>query len=164
MHAERVFRILKRVLGVSLGAFACATLGFLLYLNVLGPEARAAREFLKRMPVDTIQSIVLEPIPRDPKTLSTRATVITRRDQIRALATLIHTALPWRPNHPHRHWAMVLRFELQGRSFSGQVLSTSNQGVLFYYGLGTEGGPVYGTYRQDELGSILEAITDERTP
>ena len=59
---------------------------------------------------------------------------------------------------------MVLRFELKGRAFSGKLQSTSNQGVLFWYGLGSETPAwVYGTYRQDALGPLIEELVNEKT-
>lgn len=153
---------LSRLPAVLFAAVALASMGFALYLTVLSPDARAAHEFFERMPVDRIESVVLEPVPGGRKALITRAIVVTRPDRIRTIATLVHGAAPVRPNHPLSHWAMVICFESQGREFSGRVVSTSNQGVLFYYGLGAAGGPVYGTYRQDGLGTALEEIVAEQ--
>jgi hypothetical protein len=164
MNGERFARALDRVSQGVLGVFLCVgllLLGVIMYVVALSPEARAARDFLRRMPEGSIRSIVLEPLPREPKSLSRRSVVITQPDRIHAIATLIHAARPWRPNHPQRQWAMAMRFELQDRTFAGTVVSTYGQGILFYYGLGANGGPVYGTYRQDELGSILAAIVRE---
>ena len=152
------------MLAVVVVFFVCSMVAFFLYFNMFCPEARAARRFFKLMPVDQIQSIVLEPVPYDPKPLTRREISIKDRQQIADIAGLFHTAHRCLPNHPQEKWSMVLHFRLKDRDFSGQLNATSNQGVLLYYGLDTTGGPVYATYRQDALGPLVESIVRAQLP
>jgi hypothetical protein len=137
--------------------FVCLVVGIILYFMVLSPQAREARRFLKLMPVDQIQAVVLEPVPYNPTNLNRHTIRITDRQQISRIAGLLHSARRWSPNHPQQKWATYLCFELKDRAFCGELTSTSNQGVLFWYGLGPKDpGVVYGTYRQDALGPLIE--------
>ncbi len=156
-------KILKWGLGVLLAASGCFLLGFFFYDNLLSPEAREARRFIKQMPAAQIQTVALEPIPYDPKPLITKSVTISDRAMIGKIGELVHAGRRCSPNHPEEKWALLLRFLLKDREFVGQVLSTSNQGVLFYYGYDPSGGANYGTYRQDALGPLLEAVVAQHT-
>ena len=157
MH-PREQKVVKWLLGVLVSGFACFMLAFVLYFKVLSPEAKEARRFLKLMPVDQIQAVDLEPLPHNPNPLFHGFISITNRAQISKIADLIHSARRHSPSHPQQRWSVVLRFVTKDRQFSGEVSSTSNQGVLFYYGLDVGGGTHFGTYRQDALGPLLEAL------
>jgi hypothetical protein len=162
MHPNTV-KLLKRLLALVLGGCVCFTIAFFVYLNSFSPEAREAKRFLKAMPVDQILAVELEPVPNNPNPLAHRLISVKDREQLATIASLIQSAERDHPKHPHQRWAMILRFRLKDRIFSGQLVSTSNQGVLFYYGYEIGGGANYGTYRQDALGPIIEAIVAHST-
>jgi hypothetical protein len=161
MHA-REQKILKWVLGSVVSGFICFILAYFLYFHLLSPEAREARRFSSSCRSSKSRRWIWSRSCITPP-LFNGFLYVTNREQISRIANLVRSAQPYSPNHPQQRWILVLRFILKDRQFSGHVLSTSNQGVLFYYGLDVDGGPVYGTYRQDALGPLVEALARSET-
>jgi hypothetical protein len=145
----------SRGLFALLAGIALLSLGFVLLLQVKG--CRAGHE-LARLPVADVRAVVLEPVPRYSRSLVQGVRTIRDSGQVQAIARLVRDAQPERPNHPGSQWTVILHLELPDREITGQVTSTYGQGVLFYHGLGPDGGIVLGTYRADELGPLLERI------
>src|SRR5262249_21389067 len=104
------------------------------------------------------EEIVVQPEPYDPTPLSSRVVHIRDPNQIAQIADLLRKSQTWHANHPEEKWAMILRFVVNGREFTGKLDSTSNQGVLFWRGLGPTPSVNYGTYRVDDLGPLIERI------
>lgn len=143
--------------GVILGVFATT-----LYFGRYSPEARAARRFLREMPVAEIQEITIEPYTV--LSLTDHAIVIRDPDRIGRIATVFREAVSVSPNHPHARWVAIVRFHLKDRDYGGQVEATTNdQGGLFWFSSNVRGGWNYGSYRNDQLGPLFEQlVADEK--
>lgn len=127
------------------------------YFRSLSPHAVAAHEFYKKMPAEEILEIDLEPY--SVLSLVNKPLKIKDRLQIKRLADSLRQARPFSPNHPQATWIVVLRIITRQGEYGGHVESTHNQqGVQIWYSSNIEGGWNYGTYRQDDLGPLLEEV------
>jgi hypothetical protein len=143
--------------------FIIGTVGAnILYHLYWSEDARKARHFLHSISTGEIQEVCIEPVPYDANSLCSSLILVKDPAKITQLATLIQSAKTCSPNHPHEKWAVSLSFKLKNETYSGRVESTVNQGVLFWYGWGPDGGWIYTTLRQDSLGPVIEALVPKR--
>lgn len=131
------------------------------YFNTLSPDARAARAFLREMPVADIREISIEPYTVS--SLTDHVIVIRDREKIRRIAALFRGLTAVSPNHPSATWVAIIRFQLADRQYGGQVEATKNQGGLFWFSSNVRGGWNYGAYRNDSIGPVFaQLVADDR--
>ncbi|MBF0547620.1 MAG: hypothetical protein HQM08_24485 [Candidatus Riflebacteria bacterium] len=131
-----------------------------IYSLRFSPDAKIARQFLREMPVEKIQEVVLEPYPVS--SLIENNIQIKDRKRISEIAEAFRTLQPFSAEHPFANWVCFIRFKLADKDFGGQVELTNNgQGVIFWYSSDVVGGWNYGCFRQDTIGPILEKIARE---
>lgn len=130
----------------------------ILYQLYWSEDARQARHFLHSISTEEIQEVCIEPVPYDVNSLRSSLVLIKDPAKIAQLASLVQSAKTCWPNHPREKWAVIMSFKMKNETYSGLVESTANQGVLFYYGWGPNGGWIYKTLRQDSLGPVIEAL------
>ena len=141
-----------------------SVVGVIKYFDTFSPDARAARRFLREMPVTEIQEITIEPYTV--LSLTDHVISVRDRDRISQIAAAFRNVVSVSPNHPHARWVAVIRFRLKDREYGGQIEPTTNdQGSLFWFASNIRGGWNYGCYRNDQLGPLFERlIADEKKP
>lgn len=126
----------------------------------LSPAAQEAARFFDTMPAERILEVRISPYTVS--SLTQRELRITDRGRIDSLAKILRSALRDSPNHPKARWVAGLRLVTAERDYGGLVESTENgQGVLVMYASEVQGGWNYGSRRNDELGTLLEAWVAE---
>ena len=131
------------------------------YFGRYSGEARAARSFLREMPVAEIREISIEPYTV--LSLTDHVIVIRDREIISRIAALFRGLPAVSPNHPSANWVAIIRFQLADRQYGGQIEATKNQGGLFWFASNVRGGWNYGAYRNDSIGPFFEQlVADEK--
>ncbi len=136
-----------------------AIIGGSAYFNTMSVGAKDARKFLRTMPVEQIREITIEPYTV--LSLTERNIVIRDPERIARIAAVFRGMTPVSPNHPSATWVAVIRFQLEGRQYGGQIEMTRNQGGLFWMSSDVRGGWNYGSYRNDALGPVFEQLVAE---
>jgi hypothetical protein len=132
------------------------------YFGTYSAEARAARRFVRDMPISDIREIRIEPYAVS--SLTDHVIVIRDRERISRIAALFRGMTAVSPNHPSANWVAIIRFQLADRQYGGQIEATKNQGGLFWFSSNVRGGWNYGAYRNDSIGPLFEQlVADDRT-
>ncbi len=148
---KRMRPVVAVVMTLIIGVFLVQT-----YNGRWSPAAREAHAFLRALPTERILDIHLEPYQVLP--LVSREVVISDRDDIERIASLLRGASEISLNHPSARWVGILRIRTAAGDYGGQVEATTNHGVVVIYASDVQSGFNYGAVRADALGPVLEAL------
>ncbi len=125
----------------------------------LMPGRGKTLSFLKEMPEDKIQEIILE--PTEYKSLISEKIIITDKKDIGEISAEIRKAESFFFNHPSSVWTVTLRIvSVEKDEFGGSVLSAKeeSQGVSLSVKSGIYDGFMYDRLKNNGLGTVLEKM------
>lgn len=113
-----------------------------------------------------VNAIRLLPSPKGGKSLVLQPITVNDRQTIVMICQALRTAQRFSPNHPIQEWGVVLELCSERMPVAFHVLHSidaKNGTLLDVFSHGTQ-GCLYGTYRCDDLATILESIAHPPGP
>lgn len=113
-----------------------------------------------------VNAIRLLPSPESGKSLVLQPITVNDRQAIVMICQALRTAHLFFPNHPIPEWEVVVELRAERMPVAFHVLHSidaKNGTLLYVFSHGTQGW-LYGTYRCDDLATILESIAHPPGP
>lgn len=130
----------------------------LVLFKFFDPGERDGKFFFQHLNGQDIQYIVLQPTTEGAPIWG--AMKITSKEKIDRFLGIWKGVDTFIANHPKDRWSIHVKFYCTKGVYSGELRSTSNQGVMFEFNQGPSKWPVLSNYRLMKSTSDVDAVLD----